>query len=170
MPVVAPLPSSNPRDREKRRPVPKPVRDAIVLMVYGRPDDPDGRPVDFIEAGKAAGIKPDIMRRWLDKPAVRALIHVERRAFRAAICAGTELSLANIRDHSRNDMARLGAVRVLENIAEEADARPRGTQTIPGFVIVINGPSAHMPRPPTIEATPVLDDAVEHQRELVPKS
>ena len=79
MPVVAPLASSNPRDREKRRPVPKPVRDAIVLMVYGRPDDPDGRPVDYIEAGKAAGIKPDIMRRWLDKPAVRALLHSERR-------------------------------------------------------------------------------------------
>jgi hypothetical protein len=134
MPVVAPLTSSGSRDLEKKpRPLPKAVKDAVTLMVYGRQNDPDGKPLDFIEAGNACGIKPDIMRRWLDKPAVRALIHVERRAFRAAICAGTELSLANIRDHSRNDMARLGAVRVLENIAEEADARPRGPQTIPGL-------------------------------------
>ena len=107
---LAPLTSFGPRDlvEKKPRPVPKAVKDAVTLMVYGKPDDPDGRPVDFIEAGRACGIKPDIMRRWLDRPAVRALLHAERRAFRAAICAGNELSLARVRDRSENGMAVIG--------------------------------------------------------------
>jgi hypothetical protein len=156
MPVLAPLTSFGPRDlvEKKPRPVPKAVKDAVTLMVYGKPDDPDGRPVDFIEAGRACGIKPDIMRRWLDRPAVRALLHAERRAFRAAICAGNELSLARVRDRSENGMAVIGAVRTLENIAKEAEARPRGQhQATPGLVIVINSPSKGAPV--TIEAEPM---------------
>jgi hypothetical protein len=117
--------------------------------------------VDFIEAGRACGIKPDIMRRWLDRPAVRALLHAERRAFRAAICAGNELSLARVRDRSENGMAVIGAVRTLENIAEEAEVRPRGQhQEAPGLVIVINnGPQQSAP---PIDVTPV--EPVEPER------
>jgi hypothetical protein len=54
---------------------------------------------------------------------LRALLHAERRAFRAAICAGNELSLARVRDRSENGMAVIGAVRTLENIAEERCGR-----------------------------------------------
>jgi hypothetical protein len=40
MPVIAPLTSYGSRDVEKNpRPVPKAVRDAIVMMVYGKPDE-----------------------------------------------------------------------------------------------------------------------------------
>ena len=40
MPVIAPLTSYGSRDVEKKpRPVPKAVRDAIVMMVYGKPDE-----------------------------------------------------------------------------------------------------------------------------------
>jgi hypothetical protein len=158
MPVIAPLTSSGSRDLEKKpRPIPKAVKDAVTLMVYGRPDDPDGRPLDFVGAGKVCGIRPDVMRRWLDKPTVRALIHAERRAFRAAICAGNELALQRVRDKSENGMAVIGSVRALEQIDDAEEMRPAARQTIPGFVIVINGPSAHMPRSPTIEATPVSE-------------
>ena len=104
--------------------------------------------MDFIEARRACGIKPDIMRRWLDRPAVRALLHAERRAFRAAICAGNELSLARVRDRSENGMAVIGAVRTLKNIAEEAEVRPRGQhQEAPGLVIDVKVV-------PTIDVTP----------------
>jgi hypothetical protein len=40
MPVIAPLTSYGSRDVKKNpRPVPKAVRDAIVMMVYGKPDE-----------------------------------------------------------------------------------------------------------------------------------
>ena len=111
--------------------------------------------MDFIEAGRACGIKPDIMRRWLDRPAVRALLHAERRAFRAAICAGNELSLALVRDRSENGMAVIGAVRTLKNIAEEAEARPRCQhQEVPGLCIVIQNRGDDVKVVPTIDVTP----------------
>ena len=72
MSVGPPLMTSGPRDPKRPRPVPKPVRDVIVLMVRGRSDDPDGKPIDFVEAAKLCDVKPDVMRRWLDRPAVRS--------------------------------------------------------------------------------------------------
>jgi hypothetical protein len=50
------------------------VRNAITLMVYSKLDDPDRKPLDFIEAAKLAEIKLDVMRRYLDRAEVRALL------------------------------------------------------------------------------------------------
>jgi hypothetical protein len=85
------------------------VRDVITLMVYGRIDDESCAPVDFVEASKLAGIKPDVMRRWLDRAEVRALLLKEWKAFRAAICAGNEQALQRVRDKSPNGMATVAA-------------------------------------------------------------
>jgi hypothetical protein len=52
------------------------------------------RAFTFIEAAHETGIKPDVMRRYLDRPEVRALLLAERRAFRAAICGGNEGALS----------------------------------------------------------------------------
>ena len=97
------------RELQRPRPIPRRVRDVITLMVYGRIDDESCAPVDFVEASKLAGIKPDVMRRWLDRAEVRALLLKEWKAFRAAICAGNEQALQRVRDKSPNGMATVAA-------------------------------------------------------------
>ena len=137
MPINPPLRASGSRELKRLRPIPKAVRDAVNLMVYGRLDDPDCRPLDFIEAAALASIKPDVMRRYLDRGDVRALLRRERRAFREAICAGNEGALQRVRDKSANGMATVAAVRALEQIEEADLIRGQGMRQTPGIVINI---------------------------------
>jgi hypothetical protein len=69
------------------------------------------------------GIKPDVMRRYLDRPDVRALLLAERRAFRAAICGGNEGALLRVRETAQNGMAVVAAVRALEELEAPRDER-----------------------------------------------
>jgi hypothetical protein len=148
-----PLRASGPRELKRPRPIPRTVRDAIVLMVYGKLDDPDCKSLDFIEAAKLAGIKPDVMRRYLDRAEVRILLRNERRAFRDAICAGNEGALRRVRDKSANGMATVAAVRALEQIADVNDARPQHVS--PGITIrIVNAAPAPAPVT-TIDAKPI---------------
>jgi hypothetical protein len=155
MPLNLPIASSGPRapDKQRPRPLPKHVRQMIELMVRGRPDDPDCAPLSFIEAGRLAGIRPDIARKWLDRPEVRSFLRAERAVFRASINASNELALRRVRDESENGMAVCAAVRTLENIATEADAREGrgGAATACGFLIVV--PSEYLPK----DRSPVVD-------------
>jgi hypothetical protein len=48
----------------------------VELMVYGRPGDPNGKALDFVEAAEIAGMKRDVARRWLDRGEVRALLRL----------------------------------------------------------------------------------------------
>jgi hypothetical protein len=135
-----PLTASGSREPTKPQPIPRAVRQAIKLMVYGDPDDPDGRPLPFIEAGKACGVKPDTMRRYLHRPNVCALLRAERRLFREAINAGNEGALMRIRDKSPNGMAVIGSVRALEQL-DDADSTARlgaGVRPPPGLIVVVN--------------------------------
>lgn len=152
-----PLTAAGSRQPEKAPPIPVKVRDAIRLMVFGKPDDENCAPLDFIEAGRLAGIKPDVMRRYLDRPTVRSLLLSERRAFRNAINAGNELSLKNIRDTAANSMARIGAIRTLEELGEEDAARHdrAGQRDLPGVIIhVVNEVPATIDVTPTIISVP----------------
>ena len=144
MPITSPLASAGDRDPRKRaRPIPRPVRDAITLMVFNV-DDPDCAPLNFIEAAKLADIV-NLMRRYLDRADVRALLRSERRAFRDAICAGNEGALQRIRNTSPNGMAVIASVRALEGLeAAEAAARPLGDQT-PGITIRIIQAASALP-------------------------
>ena len=76
MPTLPPVTASGPRDLARPRAVPKHVRRMIELMVYGRPNDPDGKALDFVEAAELAGMKRDVARRWLDRGEVRALLRL----------------------------------------------------------------------------------------------
>ena len=155
MPVVPPLTSSGSRALKRPRPVPKPVRDAIRLMVYGKPDDPDGRPLAFIEAGRETGVKPDVMRRYLDRPAVIALLRRERRAYREALCGGNEGALRRVRDTAENSMAVVAAVRQLETMSADDAGRASGESSPQHFQINLIS-RVEQPPPVTIEgrATP----------------
>jgi len=153
MSVMHPIAASGPRTPDKPKRIPKPIRDALLLMVYGKPDDPDQAPLGFIDAAKEQGVKPDVMRRWLDRPEVRRFLTSERRAFRAAICAGNEAALQRVRDTSENGMAVIGSVRTLEQLEHAASERTVVAQPAPGIVLVIAAPSRVAPlAADTIEA------------------
>jgi hypothetical protein len=50
-------------------PIPKIVKGACLLMVYGDPDDKDDlSPVNFFDAAKSVGMRPATLRRYLAKP------------------------------------------------------------------------------------------------------
>ena len=63
------------------------------------------------------------MRRYLDRPEVRALLLAERRAFRTAICGGNKGALLRVRETARNGMAVVAAVRALEELEGSRDGR-----------------------------------------------
>jgi hypothetical protein len=154
MPANPPLTAAGRREPKRTRPIPRKVREACDLMVYGRRDDEDCKPLDFIEAGKACDIAPDIMRRWLDRAQVRAYLLASRRTFREAICAGNEGALQRIRDKSLNGMAVIASVRALEQLDEETNARPANAPT-PGVTIrIVNVVQQGAPAAPAIDVTP----------------
>jgi hypothetical protein len=156
MPTNYPLASAGPREPTARpRPIPKIVKDACLLMVYGDPTD-DGPPVDFVSAAKEVGMQPQTLRKYLTRPQVIAFLRAERRAFREAICSGNELALQRVRDgdqHS-NPMARIAAVRTLEAL-ETADAESHAPhrQVLPGLIVQINMPVLP-PAQPVLDITP----------------
>lgn len=51
--------------------------------------------VDFIGAARLVSMRPNILRKWLHKPAVVQFIRRERAAFRVSICAANEFALRN---------------------------------------------------------------------------
>jgi len=138
-----PLAASGTREPERRpRPIPKIVKDACLLMIYGDPEDEDAAAVDLISAAKAVGVRPATLRRYLTRPQVIAFLRVERRAFREAICAGNEGALKRVRDKSPNGMAVIGSVRALEQIGEEEAHQGQHRQALPGLIVQINVPMA----------------------------
>jgi hypothetical protein len=155
-----PVTSSGSRSPAKPRPLPRHVKYMIQLMVGGREDDLDQRPLDFIEAGKVAGIAPDRARRWLDRAETRAFLRTERRAFHDAICAGNEAHLARIRG-GPNAAAAVRAISVLEEL-DDAEMHPaRGAVSSPGLAIVIVDGRAPRPSATMVDVTPTRepDDA-----------
>jgi hypothetical protein len=132
MPINLPFAASSGRDlSDKPRRIPKSVRLACLDMIH--------RGVDFIEAARANGIKPDTLRRRLHQIETIAFIRRERAAFRAALCSQNEFYLAAIRNSSQNEMARTKAISLLEQIDDEAGARPArsGEVASPGVVLNI---------------------------------
>jgi hypothetical protein len=119
-------------------------------MVWGRPDDPDGRALSWIEAAHAVGMQPPILRRYLDRPEFVSLLLKERRAFRTTICAGNEGALRKVRDRpDGNDMARVRAVLALEEMnADAGGARSMSDAGSRFTVQIVNRIAA--PEPPAI--------------------
>jgi hypothetical protein len=159
MAITPPLLAAGPRSPQRPRPIPKPIRELIKLMVWGKTDDPDCAPQDFIAAARECGVNPDKARRWLDRGECRVLQRNERKAFRDLLCASNERALQRVRDKSANGMATVAAVRCLEQI-DEASAMPGrvADQTTPHVTIHILSPAPRpAPAPMTIEAKPIAE-------------
>jgi hypothetical protein len=177
MPHNLPVAASGSRESDKRpKPIPRAVRTACLLMIYGNPDgnpDDDAAPIDFIAAAKLVGIRPHQFRRWLHTPQVIGLIRRERAAFRQAICCGNELALKRVRDTSKNPMGVVAAVRGLDQINDDPHGRgvepvsPRITINIVPAPASLPSPSMkvveHAPEPPEPYRPQVQYDAQGHR-------
>jgi len=139
--------------REPARAVrlPEGVKRAIIEMVETG--------ADFISAAKSNGLQPQTMRRWLGRAECLAFLRKERARFRATVCAQNEAVLVSIRDTSEggNQMARVHAVRTLEQLADSEVAKPSNATT-PGIVLkVIHVDQALQPAPIDITPSKVID-------------
>jgi hypothetical protein len=91
---------------------------------------------DLTTAARTVGLRGDTLRRWLHRSELVSFLRSERRAFREALCANTEHVLQEIRGSSENFMARLGAARELERLADEASMRRASDVPVtPGITI-----------------------------------
>jgi len=121
------------RERTQPGKVTGKLRTACDAMVF------EGRPYD--EAARSVDMTVAAMRKALAKPHVQAYLRVQREVLRTSLCGGNILALAYVRDQTDNQMARVQAVKALEQIGEE-QARTASPST-PGLVVVINtGPQA----------------------------
>ena len=112
------------------------LKEALHLMVYG---NAEGTALEFDEAAKAVGLTVRAMRMAMEKAHVRAYLRQQRAILIASYSAGNVRQIAGLRQSS-NQMTRLGAMRLLEDLAGNTDpvvgSRPRA----PGVVINIIAP------------------------------
>ena len=128
------------------------LRQALDLMVYG---DETGAALEYDEAAKAVGMGVRAMRLAMEKAHVRAYLRQQRAILIASYSAGNVRQIAGLRQ-SPNQMTRLGAMRLLEDLAGNTDpvvgARPRQ----PGIVIVIGPPTSAPTLPmPALIGSPI---------------
>jgi hypothetical protein len=156
-----PIAASGPREPAIRpKPIPKAIRRAVELMVWGEADDIDGKPLDLVAAAKAANVQGFILRRYLDRPAVIAYLRAQRRACLAAVSAGNPMVLADIRNNAENQMARVAAARAIEGIEDNEGGRAAATDT-PGIVIRIINSIAAPTGQPMVDVTPAPATRIE---------
>jgi hypothetical protein len=99
------------------------------------------------DAAEKAGLADCSLRAALRKPHVLQHYNAELAALRTSLRAKNVHRLDTIAETSKNDMARVAAVKALETITDHADElMPPGRQTMPGIQIVIHPPRAGAPR------------------------
>lgn len=109
-------------------------------------------------AAEKAGLADSSLRFALRKPHVLQHYRAECAALRESFRAKNVHRLDTIADDSKNDMARVAAVKAMEAIADQADERtPLGGQLRPGLTIVIHQPpSVRNAEPTIIDAKPAV--------------
>lgn len=126
------------------------VRVAIDSMVW------DGLPRS--KAAEFAGLSEHGLYKALRKPPVKAYYMAQLDILRTSERARNIHTLAEVRDQTTNQMARVQAVKALEQI-DDSEQASRGSQALPGLQIVIVQGS----QPATISATytevPAIDGA-----------
>jgi hypothetical protein len=97
-------------------------------------------------AAQQAGMADSSLRFALRKPHVLAHYNTELGALRTSLRAKTIHRLDGIADDSKNDMARVSALKTLEGLTDAAEAQQRpGQASSPGMVIVVmGGATPHM--------------------------
>jgi hypothetical protein len=116
------------------------------------------------EAAEKAGLADASLRFAFRKPHVIAYYHAGLKALRDNLRASNVHRLDTIADDSKNDMARVAALKALEVIADQADEKQRpGAAILPGLqIVIVNGTAspkvigpAQVSAPPAIPHHPV---------------
>jgi hypothetical protein len=127
--AIASLPSNLTAKRVEKLKITAKVRAAIHAMVW------QGLKRD--QAAESAGIKDNSLYIALRRPDVKQFYLSELDVLRTSERARNIHALVEVRDQEENKMARVQAVKALEQISDEAPAA-RGSQSQPGLTIVIN--------------------------------
>ena len=123
--------------RSARNKVTGKLRTALNLMVWSG--------LRRAEAAEKAGLADSSLRFALRKPHVLQYYNAElaalRTSLRTSLRAKNVHRLDTIADSSKNDMAKVGAIKALEVIADQADERTRpGPALLPGLqIVIVNG-------------------------------
>lgn len=136
--AVAVTPDQTPAKTEKTRRayIGGKLKRALDLMVYG---DEDGNRYDHVTAPRKVDYSNVSMRKALQRPDVLRYLNEQKQVFRKSLSAGNIHVLGEIRDDSGNAMARLGAVKLLEQMDQQAPAQSAANRNVtPGVVVVIN--------------------------------
>ena len=132
MPMFGTPTAASRREPARAVRLPEGVKRAIIEMVETG--------ADFISAAKSNGVQAQAMRRWLGRAECITFLRNERARFRQSVCAQNEFTLAQIRDDcDGNQMARVHAIKTLEQLDEDASLRRTGELPTPGVTIVIRG-------------------------------
>jgi hypothetical protein len=106
---------------KRPNPLPAELRKMIRIVVRGDPDT--GEVVDFFAAARMAGVQAQRARRWNDRTEFRQAVQAEHKLFLREMSAGNGLVLKGVRDTSRNPMARLKAIELIEAMSADPAAR-----------------------------------------------
>jgi hypothetical protein len=145
MPVSVPFAASGRELSDKPRRIPKSVQLACLAMIH--------QGIDFVAAARANNLRPDTLRRHLTRIETLGFLRQQRAAFRAALCSANEFYLAEIRANSANAMAQTKAISILEQIDDEARARPARSGEVPSPGVVLNIVTV-APAPSAVDVTP----------------
>lgn len=103
-------------------------------------------------AGKA-GLSDHGMRAALKKPHVLAYFNAELASLRQSLRAKNIHRLDGIADDSPNQMAKVQAIRTLEQLTDAAEHKPgNGSPALPAGITIVIAPAPSAP--PTIDVTP----------------
>jgi hypothetical protein len=135
--------------RSRRNAVTGKLKTALDLMVW------DG--LKRNDAAIAAGLAESSLRFALRKPHVLAYFRAETAALRENLRARNLHRLDAIADDSKNDMAKVASIKVLEQIADVAEQhnRPGDTQSAGVCIIIQQAPAPAGIAPPMITIEPV---------------
>jgi hypothetical protein len=128
----------NRRDRSASGRVTGRLRHALDAMIWENLTDN--------EAAVKFKISVQAIRLALKRPHVLAYLKQQRQVLHAREFARNSHALIEVRDQKANQMARVAAVRALEQ--SDAQAMPFIGKPAPGFVIVVNTQGAAPPTPP----------------------
>lgn len=135
--------SNQPAQRKLRKlNVTRKVRTAIQAMVW--------QGLKRAEAAQVAGLTEHSLYVALRSPHVKAAYLAELDVLRTSERARNIHTLAEVRDQTSNQMARVQAVKALEQIADEEQGTS-GIRRAPGLQIVVQ---VNTPSPAVIDVTP----------------
>jgi hypothetical protein len=132
--------TTKPNDRSKPLAVTGRLKRAIELMIW------HGHSRD--EAATAAGLKPKSLYNAFRKHHVKQYFRAELGALRESARAKNFHHLEKIAADSENDMAKVAAIKTMEQISEEEARRmpASGNVSLPGLTIqIINAPAPALP-------------------------